>query len=117
MACGTGKTFTALKIAEKLAPDNGLVLFLVPSISLLSQTLREWTDVSTLFRFGFTAQLGLLHKATNAPPTHGFALFFQDLFQAACTINRTVLRVVLVMTAVSSLSCAAFLLSLAAAHA
>lgn len=41
MACGTGKTFTALKIAETLAPD-GLILFLVPSISLLSQTLEEW---------------------------------------------------------------------------
>lgn len=45
MACGTGKTFTALKIAEKLAP-NGHVLFLVPSLSLLSQTLREWTAES-----------------------------------------------------------------------
>lgn len=45
MACGTGKTFTALKIAEKIAP-NGHVLFLVPSLSLLSQTLREWTAES-----------------------------------------------------------------------
>ena len=43
MACGTGKTFTALKIAEEQAPENGLILFLVPSISLLSQSLREWT--------------------------------------------------------------------------
>ncbi|MBR4151797.1 MAG: DEAD/DEAH box helicase, partial [Selenomonadaceae bacterium] len=41
MACGTGKTFTSLKIAEKLFPD-GKILFLVPSISLLSQTLEEW---------------------------------------------------------------------------
>ena len=43
MACGTGKTFTALKLAEKITKKDGLVLFLVPSISLLSQTLREWT--------------------------------------------------------------------------
>lgn len=43
MACGTGKTFTALKIAESLASSNGTVLFLVPSIALLSQSLREWT--------------------------------------------------------------------------
>lgn len=43
MACGTGKTFTSLKIAEKLVPESGLVLFLVPSISLLSQTVKEWT--------------------------------------------------------------------------
>ncbi|HRY50865.1 MAG TPA: DEAD/DEAH box helicase family protein [Candidatus Paceibacterota bacterium] len=45
MACGTGKTFTALKIAEQLAP-TGQVLFLVPSLSLLSQTLREWSAES-----------------------------------------------------------------------
>lgn len=46
MACGTGKTFTALKIAERLAAENGgsaRILFAVPSISLLSQTLREWS--------------------------------------------------------------------------
>jgi predicted helicase len=43
MACGTGKTFTALKIAERMVGIGGTVLFLVPSISLLSQTLREWT--------------------------------------------------------------------------
>jgi len=43
MACGTGKTFTALKIAEKHVPKNGHVLFLVPSISLMSQSPREWT--------------------------------------------------------------------------
>ncbi|GBU25150.1 helicase [Fibrobacteria bacterium R8-3-H12] len=43
MACGTGKTFTSLRIAEKeTAKDGGLVLFLVPSIALLGQTLREW---------------------------------------------------------------------------
>ena len=51
MACGTGKTFTSLKIAEKLAQDNGgraRILFAVPSISLLSQTLREWTARSEL---------------------------------------------------------------------
>ncbi|KAB0243737.1 hypothetical protein EZJ55_00685 [Microcystis aeruginosa EAWAG127a] len=41
MACGTGKTFTALKIAEQFASQNGQILFLVPSISLLSQTLEN----------------------------------------------------------------------------
>lgn len=46
MACGTGKTFTSLKIAEQLAGKNGRVLFLVPSLSLLSQTLTEWTHES-----------------------------------------------------------------------
>ena len=48
MACGTGKTFTALKIAENFPKENNLILFLVPSISLLSQTLREWTAESDI---------------------------------------------------------------------
>lgn len=43
MACGTGKTFNSLRIAEKETDGKGLVLFLVPSIALLGQTLREWT--------------------------------------------------------------------------
>lgn len=47
MACGTGKTYTALKIAEDMLPDNGLVLFLVPSISLLGQTLNAWCADAT----------------------------------------------------------------------
>ena len=47
MACGTGKTFTSLKIAESLAGAGKRVLFLVPSLSLLSQTLTEWTQEST----------------------------------------------------------------------
>lgn len=42
MACGTGKTFTSLRIAEDLVGEGGSVLFLVPSIQLLSQSLREW---------------------------------------------------------------------------
>ena len=46
MACGTGKTFTSLKIAEKMAGAGKRVLFLVPSLSLLSQTLTEWTQES-----------------------------------------------------------------------
>ena len=43
MACGTGKTFTSLKIAEQLVGAEGSVLFLVPSIALLSQSLKEWS--------------------------------------------------------------------------
>lgn len=46
MACGTGKTFTALKIAEAVTNGTGNVLFLVPSISLLNQTLVAWSAQS-----------------------------------------------------------------------
>ncbi|MCA6431517.1 MAG: DEAD/DEAH box helicase, partial [Cytophagales bacterium] len=42
MACGTGKTFTSLRIAENETNGKGLILFLVPSIALLGQTLNEW---------------------------------------------------------------------------
>ena len=51
MACGTGKTFTALRLAEQFAEKKGgkaRILFLVPSISLLSQTLKEWTAQARL---------------------------------------------------------------------
>jgi len=43
MACGTGKTYTSLRIAENETDGTGLILFLVPSIALLGQSLREWT--------------------------------------------------------------------------
>ncbi len=42
MACGTGKTFAALRIAEAVAGVGGRVLYLVPSISLFAQSMREW---------------------------------------------------------------------------
>lgn len=46
MACGTGKTFAALRMMESQVPTDGLVLFLAPSISLVAQSLREWTAES-----------------------------------------------------------------------
>ena len=42
MACGTGKTYVALRIAERIVPDDGRVIFAAPSISLVSQARREW---------------------------------------------------------------------------
>ena len=46
MACGTGKTFTALKIAEAMAQKksktNFTLLFAMPSLSLVNQTMSEW---------------------------------------------------------------------------
>ena len=42
MACGTGKTFTSLRIAEQVAGLGGRVLFAAPSLSLLAQSMREW---------------------------------------------------------------------------
>ncbi|MCC5845512.1 MAG: DEAD/DEAH box helicase family protein [Verrucomicrobia bacterium] len=59
MACGTGKTFTSLKIAEELAGPGKRVVFLVPSLALLSQSLTEWTQES-------------------ATPLHAFAVCSDD---------------------------------------
>ena len=48
MAPGTGKTFTSLKIAEAMAREASkeqyTILYLVPSIQLLTQTLRGWNN-------------------------------------------------------------------------
>jgi predicted helicase len=54
MACGTGKTFTALKIAETTAGADSLVLFLVPSLALMSQTITEWLNNSDLPIYAFS---------------------------------------------------------------
>ena len=50
MACGTGKTLTGLRINE--AMGNELTVLLVPSLTLLSQTLKDWlTDKKTDFKW------------------------------------------------------------------
>ena len=62
MACGTGKTYTALKIAEDIAGKNKSVLFLVPSLALMSQTITEWsieTDLSPLNAFAVCSDVSI----------------------------------------------------------
>ena len=54
MACGTGKTYTSLRIAEEQLNGKGNVLFLVPSIALASQTLTEW---AAQCRYSFNAAI------------------------------------------------------------
>ena len=44
MACGTGKTLTSLHVAEKHCGTGSVILYLVPSISLILQTMREWSE-------------------------------------------------------------------------
>ncbi|WP_391592039.1 DEAD/DEAH box helicase / adenine-specific DNA methyltransferase [[Mycoplasma] cavipharyngis] len=72
MACGSGKTFTALKIVEQLYQQHNQndgsfnVLYLVPSISLLSQTIVEWkcqTDFINVRTFGICSDATAANKA------------------------------------------------------
>lgn len=57
MAPGTGKTFTSLKLVEKMAKQTNKatfnVLYLVPSIQLLSQTLTGWNNDTELSMHSF----------------------------------------------------------------
>ncbi len=77
MACGTGKTFTSLKIAEELAGKGKRVLFLVPSLNLLSQTLSEWTQQSQTPLHSFAvcsdAEVGKKRDASDEDIVQTFA--------------------------------------------
>ncbi|WOV92759.1 MAG: type ISP restriction/modification enzyme [Candidatus Nitrosoabyssus spongiisocia] len=48
MACGTGKTLASLHIAEQQVGKGGIILYLVPSISLILQSMRQWSENATL---------------------------------------------------------------------
>lgn len=48
MACGTGKTLTSIRISERLKSE--LTVVVVPSISLISQSISDWSkDASEAF--------------------------------------------------------------------
>ena len=48
MACGTGKTLTSLHIAQKMYGKGSMILYVVPSISLISQSMRDWSNNCTI---------------------------------------------------------------------
>lgn len=67
MACGTGKTFTSLRLAEQETNGKGLVLFLVPSIALLGQMLREWSAqaINPIYPICVCSDAGVSKKTTQ----------------------------------------------------
>ncbi|HPQ72225.1 MAG TPA: DEAD/DEAH box helicase family protein [bacterium] len=85
MACGTGKTFTALKIAEHETKGKGTILFLVPSISLLGQTLREWSAEADdpLNAICICSDTGVSQKKTRNEDFGGFTI--EDIALPAST--------------------------------
>ncbi|NJM37843.1 MAG: DEAD/DEAH box helicase family protein [Akkermansiaceae bacterium] len=74
MACGTGKTYTALHIAEQLfqkEKPGSFILFLVPSLALMQQTITEWKNDSSADFTAFAAcsdtQVGVRKRAKTSP--------------------------------------------------
>ncbi|MBL7808446.1 MAG: DEAD/DEAH box helicase [Saprospiraceae bacterium] len=92
MACGTGKTFTSLQIAEKETRGKGVVLFLVPSIALLGQTLREWTaDAQKPFNaICICSDSNVSRKRSKNEDTDGFSVV--DLALPASTDVKGILK-------------------------
>jgi predicted helicase len=92
MACGTGKTFTSLQIAEKETGGKGVVLFLVPSIALLGQTLREWTaDAQKPFNaICICSDSNVSRKRSKNEDTDGFSVV--DLALPASTDVKGILK-------------------------
>ncbi len=92
MACGTGKTFTSLQIAEKETNGKGVVLFLVPSIALLGQTLREWTaDAQHAFNaICICSDSNVSRKRSKNDDTDGFSVV--DLALPASTDVKGILK-------------------------
>ena len=102
MACGTGKTFTSLKITEGLVAPGATVLFLVPSISLLSQSLGEWSNECEFalrpFAVCSDTKVGKRTKAQESedisvvdlalPPTTNAARLFTQLSDTAAGADK-----------------------------
>ena len=84
MACGIGKTLTSLRIAEDIAGAGKLVLYMVPSISLMSQAIREWKNDAirgiTAFSVCSDAKVG-----RRKPSDDGIEISLTDLALPATT--------------------------------
>jgi len=93
MAPGTGKTFTSLKITEAMAQheykQDYFVLYLIPSIQLLSQTLFSWnSDVNPaneLISFAVTSDRNASKKRTYSNNDDNSDMNIQDIGFPAST--------------------------------
>ena len=92
MACGTGKTFNSLRIAENETNGKGLILFLVPSIALLGQTLREWSSdaLEPINAICICSDPEISRKKTKNEDTDNFSIV--DLALPASTNTNEILR-------------------------
>ena len=70
MACGVGKTFTSLRIAEEIAGAGKMVLYMVPSLALMSQAIREWKNdaAKDITAFSVCSDIHVGKRNTPPPP-------------------------------------------------
>ena len=93
MACGTGKTYTALKIMEQLTGPESLTLFLVPSIALLGQTLNAWmSDTSDPIRAICVCSDGKVSRRVATDDDDPDEQGVKDLAVPATTDVRSIVR-------------------------
>jgi len=87
MACGTGKTFTTLWIDEGMRNESTLIL--LPSISLLSQTLTEWRKASKhdFKSLCVCSDTTVEKKATDAVMETTKNLFFKTTTDSTVILN------------------------------
>ena len=83
LPCGTGKSVVALWVAEKLAGKGGRVLYVVPSIALMGQTMREWA-AQKKFRHRY---LGVCSDPTSGRRSAKKADLADDLTELAMPVT------------------------------
>jgi predicted helicase len=76
MACGTGKTLIGLRVYEQIAPELAVVL--VPSLSLMAQTIRSWAS-NTLGEFRYLPVCSDVKVAEDERPGEDADLDVDDL--------------------------------------
>jgi superfamily II DNA or RNA helicase/ribosome modulation factor len=74
LPCGTGKTLVAMWIAEKFGSKR--ILVMVPSLALLSQTLREWALNTSIdpFRYLCLCSDTTVDLGNDAPVEHFYEM-------------------------------------------
>ncbi len=88
LPCGTGKSVVALWAAEKLAGKGGRVLYVVPSIALMGQTMREWAAQKS-FRHRY---LGVCSDPTSGRRSAKKADLADDLTELAMPVTTDTAR-------------------------
>ena len=105
MACGTGKTLTALRIAEQMAGAGGLILYAVPSLSLMRQSIRHWSEQRMIEHgyVGVCSDTSVSHGKTDIPIMEMEVGVSTDPARIAPAMRRDPSKMVVVFTTYQSM--------------